>query len=98
MWGCFGRTGARPRRRPALFARPGLLRPADVAPRRPGPPRLVDDLLAAHRDQQAEQMFRGLQVVLAQRDADEETAEDRLADVRGVEQAPQAGIEQADAR
>src|SRR5262249_7950883 len=60
-------------------------------------PLVVDELLAAHADQQLEQLPRVVQVVLPQGGAHEETAEDRLADVHGIEEAAQARVDEADA-
>ena len=59
---------------------------------------VVDQLLAAHRRQEPEQLRRLLDLVLAERGADEEAGEDRLADVHRVEEASEPGIDEPDAR
>src|SRR5262249_45843426 len=57
----------------------------------------IDDLVARHADQQADEVLRPAQVVLTQSRAQEEAAEDGLADVHRVEAPAQEGVAQEEA-
>src|SRR5205085_5715763 len=58
---------------------------------------LVEQLVAGHGGQQAQQLIGRVEVVLAAGGADEEAEQDRLADVHRVTGAAQAGVGETEA-